>query len=72
MCCYGHVLKREDVHGVRRAFNFEIECQSWKGIAVKFFEKWAELECRRVGLGRDDVICVIFKHDDGCSSVIVT
>ena len=30
-CWYGHVLRREDGHVLRRAFDFEVECQRKKG-----------------------------------------
>ena len=32
VCWYGHVLRREDGHILRRALDFEVEGQSKKGV----------------------------------------
>ena len=31
VCWCGHVLRRDDDHVLRRALDFEVEGQSWKG-----------------------------------------
>ena len=31
VCCYGHVLRREDGHVLTRALDFEVECQRKNG-----------------------------------------
>ena len=47
---YGHVLRREDGHVLRRAFEFEVEGQRKKGILMRRWKKQVEEESVKVGL----------------------
>ena len=49
---YGHVLRREDGHILRRALDFEIKCQRNKGRLKRTWKKLVEEESVKVGLGR--------------------
>ena len=47
---YGHVLRREDVHALRRELDFEVEGQGMKGGLKRMWKRWIEEESVRVGL----------------------
>ena len=53
---YGHVLRREDGHFLRRALDFEIEGQRQKG-RLKKWKGQVEEESVKVGLRREDALC---------------
>ena len=50
VCWYGHVLRREDGHVLRRALDFEVEGQRKKGRSKRMWEKQVEEESVKVGL----------------------
>ena len=52
--CYGHVLRRENAHVLRRAIDFEVEGQRKKGRLKRTWKKQVEEESMRVGLRRED------------------
>ena len=54
---YGHVLRREDGHVLRRAFDFEIEGQRKKGRLRRRWMKQVEEESVKVGLRKEDTLC---------------
>ena len=54
---YGHVLRREDCHVLKRALDFEVECQRKKGRQKKTLKKQVEVESMKVGLRREDALC---------------
>ena len=54
---YGHVLRREDGHVLRRVLDFEVECQRKKGKPKKTWEKQVEEESVKVCLRREDALC---------------
>ena len=54
---YGHVLSREGDHVLRRALDFEVECQRKKGRLKRTLKKLAEGESVKVGLRREDSLC---------------
>ena len=41
---YGHVLRRKDGHVLRRALDFEVQCQRKKGRPKKSWERQFEEE----------------------------
>ena len=53
---YGHVLRREDGHILRRALDFEIECQRKKGRPKRTWKRQVEEESMKVGLRRKDAL----------------
>ena len=53
---YGHVLRREDGHVLRRALHFEVEGQRKKGKPKRTWKKQVEEESMKVGLRRKDAI----------------
>ena len=53
---YGHVLRREDGHILRRALHFEVEGQRKKGKPKRTWKKQVEEESMKVGLRRKDAI----------------
>ena len=53
---YGHVLRREDGHVLRRALHFEIEGQRKKWRPKKTWKKQVEEESVTVGLRRVDAL----------------
>ena len=55
--CYGHVLRREDVHALRKALGFEVEGQRKKGRPKRTWKKQVEEENVNIGLRREDVLC---------------
>ena len=54
---YGHVLRREDSHILRRALDFEVEGQRKKGRPKMTWKKQVEVESMKVGLRRNDALC---------------
>ena len=52
---YGHVLRREDVHVLRRALDFEVEGQRKKGKLIWTWKKQVEEESVMIGFRREDV-----------------
>ena len=54
---YGHVLRREDGHVLRRALDFEAEGQRKKGRPKRTWKKQVEEESMKVGLRRKDALC---------------
>ena len=57
ICWYGHVLRREDGHVLRRALDFEVEGQRKKGRAKRTWKKLVEEESAMVGLRLEDALC---------------
>ena len=53
---YGHVLRREDEHALRRAFEFEVDGSRGRGRPKKTWKTQVVEESRRVGLGRGDAL----------------
>ena len=53
---YGHVLRREDGHVLRRSLHFEVEGQRKKGKPKRTWKKQVEEESMKVGLRRKDAI----------------
>ena len=56
VCWCGHVLRREDGHVLRRAFDFEVWGQRKKGWPNRTWRKKAEKETVLVGLKRRDAL----------------
>ena len=54
---YGHVLRREDGHVLRRALYFEVGGQRKKGRSKRTWKKQVEEESMKVGIRRKDAIC---------------
>ena len=54
---YDHVLRREDGHILRRAFDFEVEGQRKKGRVKRTWKSQVEEESMKVGLRREDALC---------------
>ena len=54
---YGHVLRREDGHVLRRALDFEVEGQRKKGRPKRTWKKHVEEESVKIGLRRKDALC---------------
>ena len=48
VCWYGHVLRREDGHFLRRSLDFEVEGQMKKGRPKRTWKKQAEEESIKV------------------------
>ena len=57
VCWYDHVLRREDGHILRRALNFEFECQRKKGRLKRTWKKHVEEGSVKAGLRREDALC---------------
>ena len=53
---YGHVLRREDDHVLRKALDFEVRGRRKRGRPKKKWKKQVEEECRRVGLRKEDAL----------------
>ena len=51
------MLRREDGHGLRRALDFEVECQRKKGRLKRIWKKQVEEENVKVGLKKEDTLC---------------
>ena len=54
---YGHVLRREDGHVLRRALDFEVDGQRKKGRPKRMWKRQVEEESMKVGLRRKDALC---------------
>ena len=54
---YGHVLRREDGHVLRRALDFEVEGQRHKARPKTTWKKQIREECVKVGLRRENAFC---------------
>ena len=54
---YGHVLRREDGHVLRRALDFEVEVQLKNWRLLKTWKKQVVEESVKVGLRREDALC---------------
>ena len=54
---YGHVLRREDGHVMRRAQDLEVEGQRKKARSKRTWKKQVEEKSLKVGLGREDALC---------------
>ena len=54
---YGHVLRREDGHDLRRALDFEVEGQRKKGRLKRTCKKQADEESVKVSLRREVALC---------------
>ena len=57
VCWYGHVLRREDCHVLRRALDFEVEGQRKKGRPKRTWKKQVEEKSMKIGLRREDALC---------------
>ena len=57
VCWYGHVLRRDGGHVLRRALGSEVEGQRKNGRPKKTLKKQVEEESMKVGLRREDVLC---------------
>ena len=57
ICWYGHVMRREDGHVLRRTLDFEVECQRKKGRPKRTWKKQVEEESMKDGLRREDALC---------------
>ena len=54
---YGHVLRREDGHILRRALDFEVEGQRKKRRPKRTWKRWVEGESMKVRLRMEDALC---------------
>ena len=54
---YGHVLRREDVHVMRRTLDFEVEGQRKKWRPKRTWKRQVDEESVKIGLRRKDAIC---------------
>ena len=54
---HGNVLRREDVHVLRMAFDFEAEGQRKKGMVKRTWTNQVEEESVQVGLRMEDAHC---------------
>ena len=54
---YGHVMRREDGHVLRRALDFQAEGQRRKGKLKWTWVKQVEEESLKVDLRREDALC---------------
>ena len=57
VCCYDHVLRREDGHILRRALDFEVESQRKKWRLKSIWKKQVESESVKVDLRMEDALC---------------
>ena len=57
VCLYGHVLRREDGHVLRRALEFEVEGQRKKGRPKRTWKNLVEEESVMVGLRMENAFC---------------
>ena len=55
--CYGHVLRREDGHVLRRTLDFVVEGQGQKWRPNMIWKKQVEDESVMVGLRRGSAYC---------------
>ena len=49
VCCYGHILRMEDVHVFRRALDFEVDGQIKKERPKRTWKNQVEKEGMKVG-----------------------
>ena len=54
---YGHVLRREDGHVLRRILHFEVEGQGKRGRPKRSRKRQVEEESVKVRLRREDALC---------------
>ena len=54
---YGHMLRREDGHVLRRALDFEVEGQRKKRRQKRMWKKQIEEKSMKVSLRRKDTLC---------------
>ena len=54
---YGHVLRREDGHILRRVLDFEVDGQRKKGRLKRTWKRQVEEESVKVSLRREDAHC---------------
>ena len=54
---YGHVLRREDGHVLRRTLDFEVEGQRKKWRPMRTWKRQVEVESIKVCLRQKDVLC---------------
>ena len=54
---YGHVLRREDSHVLRRALDFEVDGQWKKGRLKRTWKKKVVDESMKAGLRGEDALC---------------
>ena len=69
VCWYDHLLRREDGHVLRRAFDYEVEGEWKKGRPRRMWKKQVEGESVKVGLRREDALC---RSKWGCWHNLVT
>ena len=51
---YGHVLRRDDCHILRRSFDFELEGNRMIGRPKRTWKRRVDEECVKIGLRRED------------------
>ena len=56
-CWYGHVLRREDGHVLRKELDFEVEGQMKNGRLRRTWKKQVEEESVKVCMRREDALC---------------
>ena len=54
---YGHVLRRDDGHVLRRALDFEVDGQRKKGMPKSAWIGQIADKSMKVGLRREDILC---------------
>ena len=64
------MLRREDGHVLRRALDFEAECQRKKGRPKRTWKKQVEEKRAMVGLKRKDTLCRS-KWSVGANQIVV-
>ena len=57
VCWYGHVLRREDGHVLRRTLDFEVESHIKKGSLKRTWIKQVEEDSVNIALRREDTLC---------------
>ena len=57
VCWYGHVLRREDHHVLRRALDFKVESQRKIGRPRKTRKRQEDEGSVKIGLRREDALC---------------
>ena len=57
VCWYGHMLRREDGHVLRRTLDLEVEGERKKRRPKRTWKKHVEEESLNVGLRREDAFC---------------
>ena len=53
---YGHVLRRDDDHVLRKALNFEVMCPRKRGRPKMMWKKQVEEEIKKIGLKKEDAL----------------